>query len=293
MRSKLNKGLWLGLLVIFLYAGFTFYGYDLLQRDNPLAPLKVSSQAEKVEQKNQRTIANATFNARKIVSADTQTYAQARMAAASAIADNSVGKLVIPEAQIDLPVLAGINDTNLLNGATMFSREQVMGQGNYILMAHQILNTDTLLYRIRQLKRNDPMFLTDGVNLYEYQTTANEVVEMHHVDFLNPPTDQQRPRLTIFRCEGPMGTVYRRVVQGELTKTTPLKALDEAKRKKIGVTFTTHQPLQQKVTGWNSTKQVAISNVRFFLTHVWQFFSGFLIVIAALLLFILNRKGKE
>ncbi|XHB96244.1 class A sortase [Lactococcus garvieae] len=138
-----------------------------------------------------------------------------------------MGKLYIPKEEVDLPILAGISQTNLMTGASTYRQGQKLGRDNYVLLAHNIYNVNTkknvdvLFNRISNLVKGDKIYATDFQNVYEYQVTKNEVIKDTQVDVLNSEV-KGPPILTLIRCEGNVGTVYRRLVQGRLTKMSPL-----------------------------------------------------------------------
>ncbi|MCS6716229.1 class A sortase, partial [Proteus terrae] len=96
-----------------------------------------------------------------------------------------------------------------------------------VLLAHNIYNVNTnknvdvLFNRISNLVKGDKIYATDFQNVYEYQVIKNEVIKDTQVDVINSDV-KGTPILTLIRCEGNVGTIYRRLVQGRLTKTTPL-----------------------------------------------------------------------
>lgn len=126
-----------------------------------------------------------------------------------------------------MPILAGISQTNLMTGASTYRQGQKLGRDNYVLLAHNIYNVNTkknvdvLFNRISNLVKGDKIYATDFQNVYEYQVTKNEVIKDTQVDVLNSEV-KGPPILTLIRCEGNVGTVYRRLVQGRLTKMSPL-----------------------------------------------------------------------
>lgn len=279
------------LLLIACYAGFTYWGYQQIQTPSLLHPLTVPKDSQALLTENQQRIATGSYDSSQLASATTDQLVAAKLASQKAIAEDSVGRLVIPKVELELPILAGVNETNLLSGATMLSADQQMGQDNYVLMAHSILDMDVLLYRIKDLQQGDDLYITDGVTLYRYQVSSNQVVDQSQGELLQTPKDHSKI-ITLFRCEGDVGTRWRRVVQGRLTSQTKLTELSTQQQQAV------HLADVKLVESWSQKKAVgflsrlAIYNIQFFLKAYRALFMIALLGLLMSVILLVKRTSK-
>ncbi|WP_270744813.1 class C sortase [Lactococcus petauri] len=222
-----TRGMFVVMLVIMIsILGFAIYGYFRMQTQSSLPNINVGKQHE-LSAYNPDKILKADYDESKIASVNVTNFAESRKNLQQTVNDNGIGKLYIPKEEVNLPILAGISQTNLMTGASTYRQGQKLGKGNYVLLAHNIYNVNTnknvdvLFNRISNLVKGDKIYATDFQNVYEYQVIKNEVIKDTQVDVVNSDV-KGTPILTLIRCEGNVGTIYRRLVQGRLTKTSPL-----------------------------------------------------------------------
>jgi sortase A len=147
-------------------------------------------------------------------------YAEAKTKTLETINNYGIGKIVIPTANIDLPILAGMSNENLLTGASTYRENQLLGDGNYVLLTHNIFEKDVLFHRIIHLKQGDLIYTTDFKDVYVYEVFLNKKIKETEVNYVKE--QEGETILTLLRCEGDIGTIYRRVVQGKLKEKRPL-----------------------------------------------------------------------
>ncbi|MGG5370181.1 class C sortase [Enterococcus sp. AZ196] len=213
------------------------YGYVQMQEDTSLGAVDVG-QEEQLSTFNLDKVNRANYAEKQIASVNVASYAQARGNSYETTNNWGIGKLQIPKVEIDLPVLAGLANENLLTGAATYRADQQLGKGNYVLLAHNIFEQDVLLHRIKQLALGDKMYITDFKDIYTYDVSLNQVVEETEVSYIEEKTEDGRQTLTLLRCEGDIGTIYRRVVQGKLSDVQPIKSADKQLLKAVGVKAT-------------------------------------------------------
>ncbi|MBO0452071.1 class A/C sortase [Enterococcus sp. MJM16] len=223
------------------------YGYVQMQEDTSLGAVDVG-QEEQLSTFNLDKVNRANYAEKQIASVNVASYAQARGNSYETTNNWGIGKLQIPKVDIDLPVLAGLANENLLTGAATYRADQQLGKGNYVLLAHNIFEQDVLLHRIKQLALGDKMYITDFKDIYTYDVSLNQVVEETEVSYIEEKTEDGRQTLTLLRCEGDIGTIYRRVVQGKLSDVQPIKSADKQLLKAVGVKATaSEQQVPKKV----------------------------------------------
>ena len=94
-----------------------------------------------------------------------------------------------------------------------------------MLLAHSVYGNQTVLFQPLYFTRiGECIFATDFENVYTYQVFLNRVVLDTEVHFIEDIEEGETPIITLLRCEGGIGTRYRRVVQGELVNVEPLNA---------------------------------------------------------------------
>lgn len=128
-----------------------------------------------------------------------------------------IGEIAIPELAINLPILHGISDHNLLVGAATMTDGQVMGKGNYSLASHYSDAADeTLLFSpLRKAEKGMAIYLTDLDRVYTYQITEIFVVDPSAVHVLDETGEDV---ITLVTCED-LAATHRRIVRGKLINT--------------------------------------------------------------------------
>lgn len=215
-----------------------FYGYLQMQHDTVVEAADVGVE-ETLSDYNLSKIQRANYEERQIASVNVADYASAKSALQQSTNNWGIGKLVIPDQSIDLPILAGLANQNLLTGAATFRQEQQLGRDNYVLLAHNIYEQDVLLHRIKFLKTGDKIYTTDFKYVYVYTVSLNKVVKESEVSFIEKNKPGTQPKLTLLRCEGNIGTIYRRVVQANLQTIEPVQEMNAGELSSIGLKQTT------------------------------------------------------
>lgn len=214
--------------------GIAIYGYFNMQEETEMETINIGQQ-EELSQYNLDKIKNANYEEKQIASVNVSGYAEAKTNFKQTMNNWGIGKLVIPDVDIDLPILAGLANENLLTGAATFREDQKLGKENYVLLAHNIFEQDVLMHRIKYLKKDDKIYTTDFKDVYVYKVTVNKVIEDTEVEYVEKKPSDNSALLTLLRCEGDIGTIYRRLVQGKLVSVQPLKESDRALFKELGL----------------------------------------------------------
>ncbi|EST90180.1 hypothetical protein T233_00746 [Vagococcus lutrae LBD1] len=130
-----------------------------------------------------------------------------------------LGGIAIPSVSINLPIYKGLSDAAITFGAGTMTPEQEMGEGNYSLASHHMINPEILFGPLVNIQLGTPMYLTDLEYIYEYTVTYKEYVAPTRVDLLDIVPD--KTLLTLITCD--YTGANRLAVQGELAKKTPIK----------------------------------------------------------------------
>ena len=129
---------------------------------------------EKIEE-NKETEGNFDFDSVKSISSEAVLAAQWDAQQLPVI-----GGIAIPEVEINLPILKGLDNVNLFYGAGTMKADQKMGEGNYSLASHHIFtaeNASQMLFSpLVNAKAGMKIYLTDKDKVYTY-----EIREVKHV----------------------------------------------------------------------------------------------------------------
>nr|WP_242550177.1 class A sortase [Enterococcus sp. MJM16] len=141
--------------------------------------------------------------------------------------------MYIPSSDIHSKILAGIDNQNLMVGVGTYYQDQRLGKGNYVLLAHNLVQGGGTLENLPKTTLQQIFYLTDFTNVYEYVSIKNDVVDQSRGDLMAIPADDQTEIVTLIRCEGGINTSNRAVVQGEFLREYP--ASEARKAVKLGL----------------------------------------------------------
>ncbi|WP_339014804.1 class C sortase (plasmid) [Lactococcus garvieae] len=239
------RGLFISLLVAMLVLlGLAIYGYNKMNEQPDLPEISMGQDGS-LSAYNFEKISKGTYTEQDISSVNVKDFSDAKVNAQDTMNEKGIGKLSLPSQDVDLPILAGLSQGNLLTGASTYRKDQILGRDNYVLLAHNIWNTmthqnsDVLFNRIASLKRGDVIEATDFENIYSYRVTRNDVIKDTEVEVVDHVKKDSPPLITLIRCEGGIGTEERRVVQGEFVKKKALKEASEEELQQLKVNFGT------------------------------------------------------
>lgn len=135
-----------------------------------------------------------------------------------------IGGIAVPDVAINLPIIKGISNYNLAVGAGTMKPDQVMGEGNYALAGHNMIDKGLLFSPLDKLAMGDEIYLTDLEYIYVYKTSFIETVNPDRVDLIDDVEGQTL--VTLVTCN-PDGS-KRLVVQGTFEKKVPMKKATKA-----------------------------------------------------------------
>ena len=130
-----------------------------------------------------------------------------------------IGQLIIPELDINLPVLKGVTNANLLAGATTMVPEQKMGEGNYPLAGHRMKQKDLLFGSLMDIEIGTIVYITDKETIYEYTIYDTVVVQDTAMEMLDNKRAEEKgkPIISLMTCYYSSNTGKRFFALGELT----------------------------------------------------------------------------
>lgn len=137
---------------------------------------------------------------------------------AQASTDNTqgyLGKIAIPAVGLKLPIVKGVSKTALAIGAGTLKPDEKMGQGNYALAGHNMINPGILFSPVVQTKAGQKIYVTDLSHVYTYQIDSKKVIEPTNVSTIDDVSGKQL--ITLITCTD--SGKQRWAVQGHLIDT--------------------------------------------------------------------------
>ncbi|WP_179394127.1 class A sortase [Lacticaseibacillus absianus] len=127
------------------------------------------------------------------------TLAQLSQAALARHAVPAVGKLLVPDVAVALPVAEGVSQRVLAFAAGTLSADQTMGQGNYALAGHHMHTDESLLFGpLVRTRVGMAAYLTDMSTLYTYEIYGRRYIAATETAVL---AATGRAELTLITCD--------------------------------------------------------------------------------------------
>lgn len=219
MKRLFKIIIWILFILAITSAG---YGYHLVRQPTRKYSVQILKNSNSVIRQTQKRYIQKAQYQNNYTTTIAPNYASALRRNTAVLNQYSIGTVSIPSANIQLPVFAGTSDSALLNGVGTYSPDQRMGKGNYIMMSHNIVSSYALLNPLNQAPIGSKVYLTDFVNIWEYKINFNQQINQNQVQFLENPVNNQPAEVTLFRCDGPIGTKWRWLAKGNLVKKVSL-----------------------------------------------------------------------
>lgn len=148
-----------------------------------------------------------------------------------------IGQIIIDDLNMNLPVLKGVTNSNLLAGATTMVKEQEMGKGNYPLAGHYMKDKDKLFGGLMDIELDSIVMLVDKETVYEYKIYDKVIVE--ETDFYMIEQEQSKKRgvpiISLMTCYYTSKNGKRFFALGELVKEYPYEELRENKGRPVPI----------------------------------------------------------
>lgn len=226
------RGFFVGLIVATLIIlGTAAYGFTQVQNEPDFGVTNVGTENDLYAYNAQKML-EGNYDEQQIRSVNIENYTEALEELQTNVNKWGIGKIAIPSVGIQLPILSGLNNHTLLSGVATYTQMQEMGKSNYVLMSHNLVGAHALLNQVNNAPVGQMIYSTDFKDVYTFEITTNEVVEETQVEVL---AATQEPIITLIRCEGDIGTIYRRVVQGKLVGKTSINETDSEILKALGI----------------------------------------------------------
>ncbi|WP_093624981.1 class A sortase [Limosilactobacillus gorillae] len=186
------------------------------------------------------TVANnvkkrASYDFSNVKDLNLQTVAKARAKKESV---NVIGVISIPSIKLRIPIAKGIDNTTLALAAGTMRADQVMGEGNYPLAAHNMANGSKILFSPLYYhgKVGQMAYITDMKKIYEYKLYERTFIDATQVDVVNNTKDKI---LTLITCDA---TGARRLMmRGKLVKVVDFNEAPQELQQNLSGKYTNGQ----------------------------------------------------
>lgn len=113
-----------------------------------------------------------------------------------------IGEILIPSIDMHLPILKGVNNSNLLVGAATLKDGIKMGQGNYPLSGHYMNKKGVLFGGLIDIEIGSQVKLTDKEFIYEYKIYDTKIVPETALYMLDDSQAEERgrPIISLMSC---------------------------------------------------------------------------------------------
>lgn len=134
-----------------------------------------------------------------------------------------VGILYIPDLDINLPIMKGMTNANLMAGAATMKPDQNLGSGNYTLAGHKTKKKDLLFGSLMDIETNTKIYISDGENIYEYKIYDTVIVPDTDMDMLldEKADERNKPIISLMTCYFSSKSGKRFFALGELVDKYP------------------------------------------------------------------------
>lgn len=307
-RQKVEKSLKrLNLAVKVIFVGlilgiatlltFSIYGYFQIQNQKDLGTVDVGT-SQQLSNYNLSKIDKANYSVSDISSVRIENYSNSKLDFNQTVNNWGIGKIVIPDIDVNLPILAGMNNDNLLSGVATLDKSEQQGTGNFVLLSHNISDgkgnsKPLLLGRINELKEKSIIYTTDFKTVYTYEVTSNQVVDKSQTSFIEQPKERtDTPVVTLIRCDGNIGTNNRQIVQGKLINQEQVYKLKNNSLQTIGLS--SQSVKANSITSGNKTyspfTSFCIRIASILLSNILQIVITFTLILIVPIIFMATTK---
>lgn len=242
----------LWLIIGFVIVSGAFYGYRVLLRsDNQIQQTQkiqhLILSKEEAQEIQKSKIAQGNFDESQIKPVNPAEYANAQLHYEKLVNDWGIGAVFIPSSNIHSKILAGMSNKNLMVGLGTYYPNQKLGKGNYVMMAHNLIQGGGVLHDLPQTLVGSVVFATDFTTIFEYVVDVNRTVNQSEGQLLDLPKEVDPALLTVFRCEGNLHTPNRALIQAKFHKSYPASEGSHVVKENLGLEEAESIPFSQAI----------------------------------------------
>lgn len=136
-----------------------------------------------------------------------------------------IGQIIVPDLDMNLPILKGITNANLAAGIATMVPNQKMGEGNYPLSGHKMKQKDLLFGALMDIQIGTIVYITDKETIFEYEIYDTVVVPDTAMEMLDNEKSEKRgkPIISLMTCYYSSKTGKRFFALGELVDEYPIE----------------------------------------------------------------------
>ncbi|MCR9040284.1 class A sortase [Bacillus sp. L381] len=124
-----------------------------------------------------------------------------------------IGRITISSINLELPILKGTTNENLLIGAATMRPDQKMGEGNYPLAGHHLRQKNLLFGPLLHIKKGAQIVITDFRKDYIYSVTSKSMISEIEANIIQETKEKE---ITLITCDKAVNTEGRLAVKGKL-----------------------------------------------------------------------------
>ncbi|ASF28023.1 MULTISPECIES: class A sortase [Bacillus amyloliquefaciens group] len=124
-----------------------------------------------------------------------------------------IGRITISSVNLELPILKGTTNENLLIGAATMRPDQKMGEGNYPLAGHHLRQENLLFGPLLHIKKGAQIVITDFRKDYIYSVTSKSTISEIEANIIQETKEKE---ITLITCDKAVNTEGRLAVKGKL-----------------------------------------------------------------------------
>ncbi|RDX01006.1 class A sortase [Listeria kieliensis] len=125
------------------------------------------------------------------------------------------GRVIAPQVKMDVSIYQMPTQANLLVGAATFYPDQVLGEGNTVLLGHHVQNPTSLFSPLTRIKERASIYLETDSKLQRYQVITKKVIPETDLTMIQK---KKEPYLTLITCDTYRATTKRLIIQAKLVK---------------------------------------------------------------------------
>lgn len=243
------------------FAAASFVGYCQLRSSDDNAKQMTHHIQSKQQSQQQLRSKNqqAVFDPDQIKPVTPSEYAAAQLQYEDIVNNYGIGSIYIPSARVQTKILAGMANQNLMVAVGTYYPDQLLGKGNYVLLAHNLVEGGGALGNLPNTKLGHVIYATDFSTVFEYTAKKNEVVNQASGQLLEKPEDNEPALITLFRCEGALNTPNRALVQGEFVRSYPANEASNDVKIGLGLGVMTEKVKHEETNGQSAEEKKEIT----------------------------------
>jgi len=222
---------------------------------------------------------------------------------------SGIGRIYIPIdngswKDVKLPVLSGPYEQNLYVGISSDQTSMRIGEGFFVGLIHSLdyVKKEPMFKYASEINIGDLIYMTDFDKIYIYETIEQKVVheseaihlmEAEKIESLRLSGQEYgTPQLLLYRCEGTVGTPYRRIVYGTLKEEKDFKDYNNDKDRFIleGLGFNFNKDTKIEDSFISNIAKITIYNDSSFYKNC-VFISSLLLIGLIIIDITLNKKS--